>query len=78
VIPFTAIRPSLRYSNGDIKPMKDANVENTITEQDLDAGSQQFVNSLRTDDLDIESDLSVDGLSDSLMSRLYSFFMMRK
>ncbi|MGB5344636.1 MAG: hypothetical protein WBN23_00585 [Woeseia sp.] len=58
--------------------MKDANVENTITEQDLDAGSQQFVNSLRTDDLDIESDLSVDGLSDSLMSRLYSFFMMRK
>lgn len=52
-------------------------MENTITERDLDAGARQFVNSLHGDDSDAESDLSVDGLSDSLLSRLYSFFMMR-
>lgn len=52
-------------------------MDNTITEQDLDAGSQQVANSLRKEDLNTESDLSVDGLSDSLISRLYSFFMMR-
>lgn len=49
-------------------------MESTITEQDLDANSRELVNSLRVDGLDIENDLSVDGLSDSLVSRLISFF----
>lgn len=47
-------------------------LENTITEHDLDATSQQFVNSLRGDNYDIEQDLAVDGLSESLLSRLVS------
>lgn len=45
-------------------------MENTITENDLDATSQQFVNSLRGNDYEIEQDLAVDGLSESLLSRL--------
>ena len=52
-------------------------MDNTITEQDLDASSQQFVQGLRRDALDVENDLDVDGLSDSLMSRLFSLFMFR-
>ncbi|MGB5740391.1 MAG: hypothetical protein WBM54_13700 [Woeseia sp.] len=57
--------------------MKERAVDNTITEQDLDAGAKQFVSILRGEDVEVDSDLSVDGLSDSLMSRVYSFFMMR-
>ncbi len=48
--------------------------ENTITEQDMDANSQQFVQGLRHDFGDIEPDLSVDGLSDSVLSRLLGLF----
>lgn len=48
--------------------------ENTITENDLDANSQQFVHGLRADSLDIEPDLAVDGLSDSILSRLLGLF----
>ena len=44
--------------------------ENTITENDLDASSQHFVQGLRGDKLDIEPDLAVDGLTDSILSRL--------
>ena len=44
--------------------------ENTITENDLDANAQNFVQGLRTDNLDIEPDLTVDGLNDSILSRL--------
>jgi len=48
--------------------------ENTITENDLDANSQNFVQGLRTDNLDIEPDLTVDGLSPSILSRLLGLF----
>ena len=48
--------------------------ENTITENDLDANSQYFVQGLRGDNLDIEPDLTVDGLSDSILSRLLGLF----
>jgi hypothetical protein len=48
--------------------------ENTMTERDMDAGSQQFVQGLRGDAGDIEPDLAVDGLSDSFFSRLLGLF----
>ena len=48
--------------------------ENTITENDLDANSQNFVQGLRADNLDIEPDLTVDGLSPSILSRLLGLF----
>jgi len=48
--------------------------DNTITEQDLDAGSQQFVQGLRGDTGDYEPDLSVDGLSGGFFSRLLGLF----
>ena len=48
--------------------------ENTITENDLDAKSQHFVQGLRGDKLDIEPDLTVDGLSGSILSRLLGLF----
>jgi len=48
--------------------------ENTITEQDMDAGSQQFVQGLRGEIGDIEPDLSVDGLSESILSRILGLF----
>jgi len=50
--------------------------ENTITENDLDANSQHFVQGIRADNLDIEPDLTVDGLSDSILSRLLGLFGM--
>ena len=52
--------------------------ENTITEQDMDTHSQQFVQGLRGENLDIEPDLAVDGLSDSILSRLLGLFGIRK
>jgi hypothetical protein len=48
--------------------------ENTITEQDMDASTQQFVQGLRGDIGDIEPDLSVDGLSESILSRILGLF----
>jgi len=44
-------------------------LDNTITEQDMDATSQQYVPGFRDDNKDFEPDLAVDGLSDSLVSR---------
>jgi hypothetical protein len=49
-------------------------LENTITEQDLDATSRQFVQGFRHDNHDIEPDLIVDGLSESILSRLIRLF----
>ena len=49
-------------------------LDNTITEQDMDAQSQQFVQALRGDLGDSEPDLAVDGMSDSLLSRLLGLF----
>ena len=48
--------------------------EGTITEHDLDATSQSFVQSLRGDSADAEPDLAVDGLSDSILSRILGLF----
>jgi len=52
--------------------------ENTITEQDLDPASQQFVQGLRKDSADGEPDLSVDGLSESILSRLLGILRLGK
>ncbi len=48
--------------------------ETTITENDLDANSQKFVQGLCADSFDSEPDLTVDGLSDSILSRLLGLF----
>ncbi len=52
--------------------------ENTITEADMDANSQQFVQGLRGELSDLELDLSVDGLSESILSRIVGLFGGRK
>ena len=52
--------------------------ENTISEQDMDAKSKQLVQGLRADNSDIEPDLSVDGLSESILSRILGLFGNRK
>jgi len=48
--------------------------ENTITEHDMDANSQQFVQGLRNEGSDYEPDLAVDGLSESILSRILGIF----
>ena len=48
--------------------------DSTITEYDMDANSQQFVQGLRGDSSDSEPDLSVDGLSESILSRIFGLF----
>ena len=48
--------------------------ENTITEQDMDVNTQQFVQGLRSDAGDFEPDLSVDGLSESILSRIMGLY----
>jgi len=49
-------------------------MDSTITEQDLDATAQDFVQSLRDETFGVENDLAVDGLDESLLSRLLSLF----
>ena len=53
-------------------------LENTITEQDLDSASKQFVQGFRQDQIDIEPDLTVDGLSESIISRLIRLIIFRR
>ena len=48
--------------------------DNTITEMDLDADAQIFVEGLGADDRDGGPDLTVDGMSDSILSRLLGLF----
>ena len=48
--------------------------ENTTTEADMDANSQKFVQELRGGLGDVEPDLSVDGLSESILSRIMGLF----
>lgn len=48
--------------------------DNTITEYDMEAAAQQIVQGLRGDGHDSEPDLAVDGLSDSILSRLLGLF----
>ncbi len=47
--------------------------ENTITEQELDPASRQFAQGLQKGGVDLEPDLDVDGLSDSIVARLKRF-----
>jgi len=48
--------------------------ENTITEVEMDVKSQQLVQGLREDGQDYELDLDVEGMSDSILSRLFGLF----
>jgi hypothetical protein len=48
--------------------------ENTITEIGLDAKSRQLVQGLREEGQEFEPDLDVDGMSDSILSRLLGLF----
>ncbi len=50
--------------------------ENTNTEKDLDSKSQHFVKGLSAENQDYEPDLAVDGLSDSILSRILGLFGM--
>lgn len=53
-------------------------LENTITEQDLDAASQEFVQGCRTDGKELEPDLAVDGLSESIIAKLIRLITFRR
>ncbi len=69
VIRFTAFRLCLRYSSPLTWRLEIMGLENTITEQDLDAAAERFVQRCRQDSKEIELDLAVDGLSESIVSR---------
>jgi hypothetical protein len=45
-----------------------------MTERDMDPKAQQFIEGLRGDTTDLEADLSVDGLSESVLSRIFGLF----
>lgn len=49
-------------------------LDNTITEQEMDASTQQFVQGFRGEAGDHEPDLSVDGLSGGFFSRILGLF----
>ena len=44
--------------------------ESTITEKDMDSVPQALAQGVRGDKLDFEPDLAVDGLSDSILTKL--------
>ena len=48
--------------------------ESTVNEFEMDASSQQFVQDLRSEAGDLEPDLAVDGLSESVLSRIFGLF----
>jgi hypothetical protein len=48
--------------------------ESTITENDLDKSAQKFVQGVRGENFDIELDMAVDGLSESILSRILGLF----
>lgn len=52
--------------------------ENTITEQDMDAKTRQFVQSMKVDSDQGDPDLDIDGLSDSLLGRIVGLFSSNK
>jgi hypothetical protein len=52
--------------------------ENTTTEHDMDAASLQVLRGMRSDKGDIEPDLAVDGLSESIFSRLLGILTLGK
>ena len=53
-------------------------LENTITEQDLGAASQHFVQGFRMESKEFEPDLTIDGLSESIVSRLVRLVTFRR
>lgn len=53
-------------------------LENTITEQDLDASSRQFVQGFRQDKKELEPDLAVDGLAESVISKFIGLISFRR
>ena len=48
--------------------------DSTVTEHDVDATAQQFVQGFRDDAHEPEPDLAVDGLSDSILSSILDLF----
>ncbi len=48
--------------------------ENTITEVGMDAKSRQLVQGLREQGQEYEPDLDVEGMSDSILSRILGLF----
>ena len=52
-------------------------VENTITESEMDAKSQRLVQGLREEGPEFEPDLDVEGMSDSILSRIFGLFSRR-
>ena len=52
--------------------------DNTMTEHDMDPQSQHFVQALRGDAVDSEPDLVVDGLSESILSKIFGLFGPRR
>ncbi|MEX2124306.1 MAG: hypothetical protein WD795_10475 [Woeseia sp.] len=52
-------------------------MESTITEQDMEATTRQFLQGFNQDSGEPEPDLSVDGLSESIVSRLIRLLRLR-
>jgi hypothetical protein len=48
--------------------------DSTITEHDMDPSAQQLVQGFRGNNTDSEPDLAVDGMSESILSRLFGLF----
>ena len=48
--------------------------ENTTTEQEMDAKTRQFVQSIKVDSAQGDPDLDIDGLNDSLLGRIVGLF----
>jgi hypothetical protein len=48
--------------------------ESTITEKNMDTATQTLAQGVRGDKTDFEPDLSVDGLSDSILAKLLRLF----
>ena len=53
-------------------------LDSTTTEQDLDATSQQLFQGFSSDNRNLEPDLAVDGLSESLISRFVRLITFRR
>ena len=49
-------------------------LDSTMTEQDMDAESQNLVRGFRGEGAEYEPDFAVDGLSESILSRLLRLF----
>ena len=48
--------------------------ESTLTEFEMDADTQQFIQQLRSDNGQLEPDLNVDGLTNGLLGHLFRLF----